>query len=153
MKTKKPTEKKVSSTVATVLAVIVGMKASKAASSILPVQSELAKKGIIIGAGALAALFVDGEDLTSKIIQGIGAGMIVQQGSDAIDGAVQSSLPASTTTTTKAINAAFGNQTVSASPALAARRRRHRSMGNPVFNNVRLANPAERIGGDFVTMV
>ena len=141
MKTKKPTGKKVTNTVATVLAVIVGMKLSKAASSLIPIQNELAKKGIIATTGALAALFVDGDDMTAKIVQGIGAGMIVQQGSDALDGVVQGYLPAPTNAGTKAINAAFGNSTVAASQeSLAGRRRSRGRLANP-FNNVRLANP------------
>lgn len=148
MKTKKPTNKKVTSTVTTVLAVIAGMKLSKGVAGFIPVQNELAKKGILVGAGALAALFVDGEDMTSKIIQGIGAGMIVQQGSEAIDTAVQGSLPAPTTKATQAINAAFGGSaatSVSSTAALNGRRRR-RSMGNPEGSVLRMGNAQPSYG-------
>lgn len=118
------------SIVVTGAGVVVGAKASKAASSAINKGSQTTKQIVLGAVGVGAALVTKGKDHLANFVRGTGIGMAAQQFGDALDSAVADKLPDN-----KAIKAAFGQSTTSVAAsqkALAAFRRR-KSMGNPTM--------------------
>jgi len=133
MKIAKFSTKKTVSAVGQTAAVAGGMLLSNGVSSVLPFDNKTAAKGIVAALGLAGAIFIDGNDMVSKIAQGLSLGMSAQQVKELVKDVAQSSLPANDgSKINEFINAAFENNAVAQTTM--------RSMGNPNFR-FRLANP------------